>query len=86
MPTCVPIPDYKVEVRRLDAVEELSFPGNMSRIRITIDRVKVVLLHAMKNLISRTRVGRARKAHGAWAVALEAGHPPISSRTVGGKD
>ena len=35
---------------------KLSFPSTMSRTRITIDRMKVVLLHAMKNLISRTKV------------------------------
>ena len=31
LPICVPVPDYKVEVRRLDAVEDLTFPGTMSR-------------------------------------------------------
>ena len=53
---CVPVPDYKVEARRLDAVEDLTFPGTMSRTRITTDRFKVVLLHAMQNLVARTRV------------------------------
>ena len=56
LPICVPVPDYKVEVRRLDAVEDLTFPGTMSRTRITTDRLKVVLLHAMQNLVVRTRV------------------------------
>ena len=42
LPICVPVPDYKVEVRRLDAVEDLTFPGTMSRTRITTDRLKVV--------------------------------------------
>ena len=56
LPICVPVPDYKVEVRRLDAVEDLTFPGTMSRTRITTDRLKVVLLHAMQNLVARTRV------------------------------
>ena len=56
MPICVPVPDYKVEVRRLDAVDDLSFPGNMSGTQITTDRLKVVLLHAMQNLVARTRV------------------------------
>ena len=56
LPICVPVPDYKVEVRRLDAVEDLTFPGTMSRTRITTDRWKVVLLHAMQNLVARTRV------------------------------
>ena len=32
MPICVPVPDYKVEVRRPDAVDDLSFTGTMSRI------------------------------------------------------
>ena len=56
MPNRVPIPDHKVEVRRLAAIEELSFPGAMSRTHITIDRVKMVLWHAMQNLVSLTRV------------------------------
>ena len=56
MPICVPVLDYKVEVRRLDAVDDLSFPGTMSRTQITTDRLKVVLLHAMQNLVARTRV------------------------------
>ena len=56
LPICVPVPDYKVEVRRLDAVEDVSFPGTMSRTRITTDRLKVVLLHAMQNLVARTGV------------------------------
>ena len=56
LPICVPVPDYKVEVRRLDAVEDLTFPGTMSRTRITTDRLKVVLLHAMQNLVACTRV------------------------------
>ena len=56
LPICVPVPDYKVEVRRLDAVEDLTFPGTMSRTRITTDQLKVVLLHAMQNLVARTRV------------------------------
>ena len=56
LPICVPVPDYKVEVRRLDAVQDLTFPGTMSRTRITTDRLKVVLLHAMQNLVARTRV------------------------------
>ena len=56
LPICVPVPDYKVEVRRLDAVEDLTFPGTMSRTQITTDRLKVVLLHAMQNLVARTRV------------------------------
>ena len=56
MPICVPVPDYKVEVRRLDAIDDLSFPGTMSRTRITTHRLKVVLLHAMQNLVARTRV------------------------------
>ena len=56
LPICVPVPDYKVEVRRLDAVEDLTFPGTMSRTRITTDRLKVVLSHAMQNLVARTRV------------------------------
>ena len=56
MPICVPVPDYKVEVRRLDAVDNLSFPGTMSRTRIIIDRSKVVMLHAMQNPVARTRV------------------------------
>ena len=56
LPICVPVPDYKVEVRRLDAVEDLTFSGTMSRTRITTDRLKVVLLHAMQNLVARTRV------------------------------
>ena len=43
-------------MRRLDAVEDLTFPGTMSRTRITTDRLKVVLLHAMQNLVARTRV------------------------------
>ena len=55
LPICVPVLAYKVEVRRLDAVEDLSFPGTMSRTRITTDRLKVVLLHAMQNLVARTR-------------------------------
>ena len=59
LPICVPVPDYKVEVRRLDAVEDLTFPGTMSRTRITTDRLKVVLLHAMQNLVARTRVAEA---------------------------
>ena len=58
LPICVPVPDYKVEVRRLDAVEDLTFPGTMSRTRITTDRLKVVLLHTMQNLVARTRVLR----------------------------
>ena len=56
LPICVPVPDYKVEVRRLDAVEVLTFPGTMSRTRITTDRLKVVMLHAMQNLVARTKV------------------------------
>ena len=40
----------------MDAVEDLSFPGTMSRTRITTHRLKVVLLHAMQNLVARTRV------------------------------
>ena len=56
LPICVPVPDYKVEVRRLDAVEDLTFPGTMSRTRITTDRLKVVLLHAMQNLVARPKV------------------------------
>ena len=56
VPTCVPVPDYKVEVRRLDAVDDLSFPGTMSRTRITTDQLKVVPLHAIQNLVVRTRV------------------------------
>ena len=56
MPICVPVPNDKVEVRRLDAVDDLSFPDTMSRKRITTDRLKVVLLHAMQNLVVRTRV------------------------------
>ena len=56
LPICVPVPDYKVEVRRLDAVEDVTFPGTMSRTRITADRLKVVLLHAMQNLVARTTV------------------------------
>ena len=56
MPICVPVCDYKVEVRRLDAVDDMSFPGTMSRTRITTHRLKVVLLHAMQNLVARTRV------------------------------
>ena len=56
LPICVPVPDYKVEMRRLDAVEDLTFPGTMSRTRITTDRLKVVLLHAMQNLVARNRV------------------------------
>ena len=56
LPICVPVPDYKVEVRRLDAVEDLTFPGTMSRTRITTYRLKVVLLHAMQNLVARTKV------------------------------
>ena len=56
LPICVPVPDYKVEVRRLDADEDQTFPGTMSRTRITTDRLKVVLLHAMQNLVARTRV------------------------------
>ena len=56
MPICVPVPDYKVEVRRLDAVDDLSFPGTMSRIGITRDLLKVVLLHAMQNLVACTSV------------------------------
>ena len=56
MPICVPVPDYKVEVPRLDAVDDLSFPGAMSRTRITTNRLKVVLLHAMQTLVARTRV------------------------------
>ena len=54
--TCVPVLDYEVEVRRLDAVHDMFFPGTMSRTRITTDRLKVVLLHAMQNLVARTRV------------------------------
>ena len=56
LPICVPVPDYKVEVRRLDAVEDLSFPGTTSRTRITTHRLKVILLHAMQNVVARTRV------------------------------
>ena len=56
MPICFPVPDYKVEVRRLDANDDLSFPGTMSRTLITTDWLKVVLLHAMQNLVARTRV------------------------------
>ena len=56
MPICIPIPDYKVQVRTLDCVEELSFRGTMSPTHITIDRATVVLLHAMRNLISHSRV------------------------------
>ena len=56
LPICVPVPEYKVEVRIPDAVEDLTFPGTMSRTRITRDRLKVVLLHAMQNLVARTRV------------------------------
>ena len=56
MPICVPVPDYTVEVRSVDAVDDLSFLGTMSRTRITTDRLKVVPLHAMQNLIARTRV------------------------------
>ena len=56
LPICVPVPDYKVDVRRQDAVEDPTFPGTMSRTRITTDRLKVVLLHAMQNLVARTRV------------------------------
>ena len=56
VPICVPVPDYKVEVRRLDAFEDVTFPGTMSRTRITTDRLKVVLLHAMQNLVARPRV------------------------------
>ena len=56
MPICVPVLDYKVEVRRLDAANDLSFPGTMSRTRITTDRLEVVLLHAMQNLVACTRV------------------------------
>ena len=55
LPMCVPVHEYKVEVRRLDAIEDLTFPGTMSRTRITTDRLKVVLLHAMQNLVARTR-------------------------------
>ena len=42
MPIRVPVPDYKVEVRRLDAVDDMSFPRPMSMTRITTDRLKVV--------------------------------------------
>ena len=56
LPICVHVLDYKVEVRRRDAVEDLSFPRTMSRTQITTDRGKVVLLHAMQNLVARTRV------------------------------
>ena len=56
MPICVHVDDYKVEVRRLYAVDGLCFPGTMSRTRITTDPLKVVLLHAMQNLVARTRV------------------------------
>ena len=55
---CVYVLDYKVEVRRLDAVDDLSFPGTMSRTRITTDWLTVVPLHAMQNLVARTRVPR----------------------------
>ena len=51
MPICVPVSDFKVEARRLDAVDDMSFPGTMSRTRITTDRLKVVVLHAMQNLV-----------------------------------
>ena len=43
MPICVPVPDCKVAMGRLDAVDDLSFPGTMSRTRITTYRLKVVL-------------------------------------------
>ena len=56
LPICVPVPDYKVEVRRLDAIEDVIFPATMSWTRITTDRLKVVLLHAMQNLVASTRV------------------------------
>ena len=55
MPIRVPVHDYKVEVRRPDAVDDLSCPCTMSRTRITTDRLKVVMLHAMQNLVARTR-------------------------------
>ena len=47
-PICVPIPDYKVEVKTLDTVEDLSFPGTMSRTKVTNDRLEAVLLHALE--------------------------------------
>ena len=56
MPICVPVPDYKNGVRRLDAVGDLSFPRTMSRTQITTHRLKVVLLHAMQNPVALTRV------------------------------
>ena len=56
MPIGVPVLDYKVEARRLDAVDDLSFPGTMSRTGITTDRLKVVLLHAMQHLVACTKV------------------------------
>ena len=54
MPIRFPNPDYKVEVRRLDVVEDLSFPGTVSRTTVTTDRVKLVMLNARKNLIFAT--------------------------------
>ena len=38
MPICVPVPDCKAEVRRMDAVEDVFFPGTMSSTRITTQR------------------------------------------------
>ena len=35
MPICVPNVDYKVEMRRWDTVEDLSFFGSMSRTKVT---------------------------------------------------
>ena len=59
MPICDPVPDYKVRGKRLNAVDDLSFPRTMSRTRITTDRLEVVMLHAMQNAVSRTRVPEA---------------------------
>ena len=52
MPICVPVPDYKGEVRRRGAVDDLSFPSTMSKTRITTNWLKVVLLHALQKLVA----------------------------------
>ena len=56
MSICVPIPDYKAEVKRLDTVEDVLWPGSMSRTKVTTDRLKVVFVERLKNLISATMV------------------------------
>ena len=57
-PIFVRIPDYKVKVKRLDTVEDLLFCGSMSKTKVTSDRLKVVWLKALPNLISATKVPR----------------------------